>query len=239
MSKRLLVLVLLMALVAGFVAAQDLTIDYQLNTRRYDTANYLTFTGPIRYMAVEKDGLDATSGASKLGSTEVFQPYRVDVLGKAVLSKGFRGLLLFAVAAQDQMEADNLIVEKDRSGVITIQYVHRGTAYRMVTDSQGRLSFPNGEFEARKVGYIAGGSPQVISRDFSNNGTAGRVDYAKVWNANVAGGTQIDSSRSDTTGDIQKDVAAADSMFYWDGTLYVTFDRNILKISGGLNAVKR
>ncbi len=239
MTKKLLVLFVMLSVIAGVAAAQDLTIDYRYNVNRNDNRSYLTFTGPIRYMAVEQDHVDTTSGASVKQSTELFQPYRVDVLGKPVIPQGFRGLLLFAVAVPEQRELDNLTVTKERNGVITIQYSHRGTAYRMITDSQGRLSFPNGRFEQRKIGYIVGGDPQVISRDFSSNGTAARIDFDKVWNASIPGGTVIDSSRSDTTGDIVSDVAAADSMFYWDGRLQVAFDRNILTITGGLNAVKR
>jgi len=239
MARRLWVFLALLALVGGFAAAQDLTIDFRYNVSRNDNQSYLTFTGPIRYMAVDKDHIDGSSGASAKGSTELFQPYRVDVLGKPVLSQGFRGLLLFAVADPDQREIDNLQVAKARNGVITIQYTHRGTAYRLVTDSRGRLNFPDGEFHQRKVGYIVGGGPQVISRDFSSNGTADRIDYDKVWDTSVAGGTVIDSSRADKTGDVVADVAVADSMFYWDGALQVTLDRNILQISGGLNAVKR
>ncbi len=237
--KKIGVLFVLMALVAGLVVAQDLTIDYQFNVNRNDIDNHLTFSGPIRYMAVENDQLDATTGASKFESTHYFQPYRVDVLGRAVIPQGFRGLLLFAVASTDQRDTDKLEASEDRNGVITIQYTHRGTAYRMITDSNGRLVFPNGQFQSRKVGYISGGNPQVISRDFSRNGTAGRVDYDKVWDPGVRGGTVIDSSRDDTTGDIVADVAASDSMFYWEGTLQATLNRGVLSISGGLNAVKR
>lgn len=237
--KRIGMLLVLLALVAGFVVAQDLTVDFQFNVRSNDRDNFFTFSGPIRYMAADRDQLDATSGASAKDSTELFQPYRVDVLGKPVISQGLRGLFLFAVAATDTRDADNLQVSMDRNGVITVQYTHRGTAYRMITDANGRLVFPSGQFQQRKVGYIVGAGPQVISRDFSSNGTAGRIDYNKVWDSSIRGGTVIDSSRSDTTSDIVADVAVADSMFYWDGTLQVTFERNILKIAGGLNAVKR
>lgn len=239
MTKKLWVLLALLAVVGGMAVAQDLTVDCRLNVSRNDTGNYLTFTGPIRYMAVDKDTVDARSGASVKSSTRLFQPYRVDVLGKNVISDGLRGLFLFAVAPGSVRDADTLQATKDRNGAITIQYVHRGTAYRMITDNQGRLSFPNGRFEKRTVGFIVGAGPQVISRDFSSNGQADQIDYARVWNTSIASGTVIDPSRANTTGPIVADVAAADSMFYWDGTLQVTLDRDILTISGGLNAIKR
>ena len=52
-------------------------------------------------------------------------------------------------------------------------YAHRGTAYRIfdTTDKTGKLQFPNGSFESRAIGYIVGGGPQVISKDFSADGT--------------------------------------------------------------------
>jgi hypothetical protein len=239
MHRKLILIVLALALVAGFAVAQDLTIDYQYNMRRADPANFLTFAGPIRYMAVDADTVDAASGASMKMSTELFQPYRVDVLGKNVMPSGLRGLLLYAVNTPQAREDDNLMVTRANTGVITIEYVHRGTAYRLVTDRNGVLSLPAANSSTRRIGYIQGAGPQVISRDFSRNGTAGRVDYAKVWDSGVASGTVVADGNDTVTGSIGPDVAVADSMFFWQGDLQVTLASNILRISGGLNAIAR
>jgi hypothetical protein len=234
----ILVSLIVFALLGGTVAAQDLTIEYQFDITGTARTNYLTFSGPIRYMAVEKDHFDGRTGASVQTSTEKFQPYRYDVKGRNALPDTLRGLLLFAVAESDQTKIDNMTVDKDRSGVITIQYVHRGTAYKLVTDSIGRINLPNGTFQKRSIGFIQGAGPQVISRDFSRNGQANGVDWNKVWSSSVAGGKAIPGSDK-KTGNIVSDGADPSSMFYWEGSLQADFSGNELKINGGLNAVKR
>ena len=232
-------LLLLITGVAFSALAQDLTIDFQLNVAADDPSNYFTFKGPIRYMMAEKDTFDAATGASKKNSTEMFMPYLYDVKGKQVFPLGLRGLFLFAVAPKELRTGDNLTVSKAASGVITVQYVHRGTAYKLETDPQGRFTFPKGNFVRRTIGFIQGNAPQVISTDFSSDGTAAKVDWRKVWNASIPGGKEIRAGVPTRTGSITDDNGVEDAMFQWQGTLQVSFDRNILKISGGLTAVKK
>ena len=102
---------------------------------------------------------------------------------------------------------------------ITIQYAHRGTAYRITTDKSGKLLFPNGSFESRAIGYIQGAGPQVISKDFSADGTAATIDWAKVWDSSVAGGKAVDEKSTAKTGNIAKNIAAADAKYVFDGAL--------------------
>lgn len=219
---------------------EDLKIDFQLNTAAADPANnYFSFAGNIRYMAADKDQVDVTTGASKLRSTEVFQAYLYDVEGKPTLSSGLRGLFLFAVNPFDQIQIDNLQASKAADGTITVQYTHRGTAYRITTDKAGKLSFPNGSFEARTIGYIQGAGPQVISTDFASDATAATVDYTKVWDSSIAGGKNVAEGVDRKTGNIGKNLAAADSMYYFDGSLDVSLNGSILKIAGALTAVPR
>jgi hypothetical protein len=236
--KKMTLVLLTALLVGAFATAQDLKIDCQLNVASDDSANYFTFTGPIRYMASDKDTLDATTGASKSNSTHTFMPYLYDVKGKAALPTGLRGLFLFAVAPKDQRIVDNLTVSKS-GGVITVQYTHRGTAYKLETNKNGQFTFPKGDFVRRPIGYIKGAGPQVISTDFSSNGNADRVDWRKVWNSSIPGGKEIKAGVANKTGTITDDNGEAAAMFGWDGTLQASFERNILKISGGLNAVKK
>jgi hypothetical protein len=190
-------------------------------------------------MAVEMDQVDEVSGASKLGSTHLFQPYRYDVEGKNVSPDGLRGLFLFAVNPFEQVTIDNLNASKASDGAITVQYTHRGTAYRMITDTKGMLSFPAGEFEKRAIGYISGGGPQVISTDFSADGTSATVDWEKVWSSKVAGGKIVTEGVDRKTGDIVPDTAKSDSMYYFDGNLQVSLDNDVLTIEGFLTAVPR
>lgn len=239
MSRRTLLIVAALVAAAGLACAQDLKIDFQVDVATAAPGSYFTFTGPIRYLAVDKDHVDAKSGASLANSTELFNGYRYDVKGKLTLPEGLRGLFLFAVAVGKQRTDDHLTVNKAADGVITIQYTHRGTAYELVTDKTGKMSFPAGPYRKRAIGFIEGENPQVLHRDFSPDGTAAKVDWRKAWDAAVVGGKEIAAGKPARTGAITPDVAASDSMFYWEGNLQVTFDRNILKVVGGLNAIKR
>jgi hypothetical protein len=90
---------------------------------------------------------------------------------------------------------------------------------------------------ARKIGYIAGEGPQVISSDFSADGSAAKVDWAKVWDKSVAGGKAIGTT-TNKTGDITPDVATSELLGY-EGALQFTFDGKILKISGELKILKK
>jgi len=219
--------------------SEDLKISFQLNLAEADVQNnYLSFAGNIRYMAVEKDQYDELTGASTLGSTHLFQSYLYDVEGKTTMPSGLRGLFLFGNNPWSQVVADNLNASKAADGTIMIQYAHRGTAYRITTDKSGNLTFPDGNFEMRTIGYIVGGGPQVISSDFSADGTAATVDWTKVWDSSIAGGKPIgDTDRK--TGNIGKNLAAADSMYYFDGKLQTGLENEILTISGVLTAVGR
>ena len=218
--------------------SEDLKIDFQLNTAGADSANYFNFSGNIRYMAAE-DKLDEVSGASAAGATHLFNAYRYDIEGKQVFPGGLRSLFLFATNPWAQFQSDGVNAVKNSDGSISIQYSHRGTAYRITTDASGILSFPNGKFELRAIGYISGSNPQVISKDFSADGTAATIDWAKVWDSSVADGKKIDETSDKTTDKISTDLAAPNSMFYYDGKLKVSLNAEILKISGFLTAVSR
>jgi hypothetical protein len=238
MNRKLLVLAAALALVSGFAFAQDLKIESVLEMAQTAKANYFTFVGPIRYMTADKDHVDAATGASIKNSTELFQPYLLDVKGKNVLPSGLRGLFLFSVAVPEQRLVDNLTVTK-AGGVITVRYVHRGTAYELVTDGSGKFTFPQGNYRRRAIGFIEGEGPQVISKDFSADGTAAKVDWNKVWDEKIAGGKEVVAGKAAKTGTITNDNGVPEAMFGWDGGLQVTFDAGVLKIVGGLNAVKR
>lgn len=219
--------------------SEDLKISFQMNVEEADANNFFSFAGNIRYMAVEMDQPDEITGASKLGSTHLFQPYRYDVEGKNVISGGLRGLFLFGANPWEQAVGDALNASKASDGTITVQYAHRGTAYRITTDSSGKIMFPDGNFEARAIGYIASGAPQVISTDFSADGTSATVDWDKVWDSKVAGGKVVTEGVDKKTGDIRSDADNPDSMYYYDGSLQASLDNGVLKIDGFLTSVAR
>ncbi len=239
MKYKILILTILFSLLGGFVFAQELAINYQFNVSKPDSANFISFKGPIRFISIEKDSLDTTTGASKFKTTSFFSPYLMDIQGKSIFSNGLRGVLLFPVAPLDYRTGDNFTVNKASNGVITIQYVHRGTAYKITTDKNGKIGFPKGDFLMRNIGYIQGAGPQVLSKDFSSDSTAKTVNWNKVWDTGVASGKEIAPGVTTKTGAVINDNGDPMAMYNWDGTLQVTFDNNILKISGSLKPVKR
>jgi hypothetical protein len=222
----------------ALLGAQDLSIDYRFNTSGPDGGNYLSYTSAIRYIAAEKDSFDAVSGASRQKSTSLFAPIQTDIMGRATISGGFRGLLLFPLSPTATPTEDNLHIYKE-GNIITAEYVHRGVAYRIQTDQQGNISFPRGSYVMRTIGYIADPKPQVISADFSADKTAASVDWRKVWDPLSPTGRAIDAGSETRTGPIQNDYGDMMAMFNWDGTLQVSLDNSILTIKGVIRPVKR
>lgn len=252
MKKLLLLSFLGVFLVGISVSAQapaPLKIDFQYNVQGPDTGNYFGFSGPQRYgrsggnrMDVTRDSLDATSGASRYLTTAIFTTaYQLDIAQKSGFPGGLRGLLLYPVAPGAFRMDDKLTVTKAGNGVITVDYVHRGVAYQAVTDTQGRLTLPKGKYQRRQVGFINAAGPQVIARDFSASGEAAGIDWAKVWDAKIPAGKDIQAlSRTNgaNSGNVKTGAIVNDwedsSIFHFSGTLQFSFDGKILKISGEL-----
>ena len=241
--KKLLFLMTCVILTGAFVSAQnlDLKIDFQFNVKADDTNNYLTYSGPQRFGAVNKDTYDAISGASKQKSTALFSvAYQTDITGRAAFPGTVRNLLMYPVDYPKARIEDNLTVTKAGNGAITVQYAHRGIAYRLITDAQGKLTFPKSNSVMRVIGYIAGEGPQVISKDFSSDGTAAKLDWAKVWDAKTPSGTAITGDKAPAnlkTGPITNDWENS-SIFHFAGPLQFAFDGTILKINGTLRATQ-
>jgi hypothetical protein len=236
MSKKIILLVAALVLAGAAAFGADLSISSQVNVTSQDYANnFLTFKGAVG--SVMKDqfgpGADANSGASKLMSTEFFNPYRSDVMGKKTLPSAVRNLFLYGIANNSIRVSDDLTVLKAADGTITIRSVHRGTAYQIVTDNEGKIQLPNANCKTRNIGTVS----YLISTDFSSTGKVADIDWAKVWDANVAGGKVIGTTTS-KTGNIVNDTADS-SLYVFAGALQVTFDGTYLKVSGELNVAKR
>jgi hypothetical protein len=229
---------LLTALCGGICSAQDLNIDYRYDSSGGGRENYLSYTSAIRYIAADRDAFDAVSGASQQKSTSLFAPIQTDIMGRATISTGFRGLLLFPLASDATRVEDNLHVYRE-GAVITIEYAHRGVAYRIQTDRNGNISFPRGDYVMRSIGYIQGNNPQVIARDFSPDTTAASIDWKKVWDSSVPPGQLVAPGSEARIGPIQNDYGDMMAMFNWDGTLKVELEGTILSIRGILRPVKR
>ncbi|MDR3147382.1 MAG: hypothetical protein LBU00_03275 [Treponema sp.] len=238
MARRCFGLLAILLALGGTLSAQDLTVDYRLNTAGPDGGNYLSYQSAIRYIAAEKDAFDAVTGASRQKSTSLFAPIQTDIMGRATISQGFRGILLFPVAPDTIRQEDKLHIYQ-AGDIITIEYAHRGVAYRVQTDKNGNISFPRGGYVMRTIGYIQGQDPQVISRDFSSDGTADGIDWQKVWNPGTPSGRAVAAGNNALTGPIQNDYGDMMAMFNWDGTLQVRLAGTILTIQGTLRPVKR
>ncbi len=228
--------IIILALVLGFSSlalyAADLAVYVQVNLSEKDDANnYLTFRGANN--AVEKDSFDAVAGASKGHATELFNSYRRDVKGNPTMPQGIRNVFLYGVAGNETRTDDNLTVEQGKDGVITIRFIHRGTAYELVTDKAGKLSLPEGSYRMRKIGH----TDNVIHPDFSSNGKTTGVDWKKVWNTSVADGKQVGATNS-KTGKIAKDAATSE-YFQFTGALQAKVEGKFLKVFGELDAVKK
>jgi len=233
MKKTLLTILIVMIAVLGLVScggnkeeaagtnvsdgSEDLLIDFEVNLAGNDADNYFTWKTNVRYMAAE-DSYDSASGASVAGSTHLFMMALYDVEGKVTMSSCLRGLFLFGVNGADQVASDNLHAMKNSDGSITIQYVHRGTAYRFVTDKNGVLSLPETTSVSRKIGTTA----NEIEPAYSSDGTPAGVDFDKVFSS-----------------DAKNEGADAESMYFWDGDLKVSLSNDILKITGVLTSVAR
>jgi hypothetical protein len=244
MLKKLVVFSTLLAAALSFLGAQELKVDYQYKSSGPDAGNFLSFSGPLRYVAVDKDTLDAATGASAKKSTTFFTPYQTDMMGKAAFPSGLRNVFLYPVAPQAIRTDDNLQISKASNGAITIQFVHRGVAYGIITDNTGKINLgPAGpvngtQIYMRTVGYIQGAGPQVLHTDFSPDGTASKVNYGAVWNPSTPSGKTVGNTQTKTGGRVVDGPDPA-SLFYWTGSLQVSFDNSILKITGTLKANKR
>ncbi|HOV62462.1 MAG TPA: hypothetical protein PLG43_01105 [Spirochaetia bacterium] len=229
--------------------AQDLKIDYQYNLSAPDYANnFFYFAGKTRYLdsgasrfttpdgkpVDGKDGLDATTQASKYKSTEFFNAYQYDILGKQIIPSGLRGLFLFALCPESQRIGDGLQVIKNSDGSLLIHYVHRGTAYEFSTDASGKIEFPTKGFKKRVIGH----TDNTIHTDFSPTGKVANVDWKKVWDTSIADGKQVGSTPT-KTGKVSPDMPDPTSMFYYEGALKTSLSGSILKISGDLTVKKR
>ncbi len=224
----------------------ELKIDYRFNVTGPDAGNYFYFTGPTRYMdsgqsrysgTDGKDSLgnpDATSHASKYHSTEIFNHYQYDIFGNTVIPAGLRGLFLFAVAPTNQAAIDGLSVTKLPDGSIQIRYIHRGTAYEIVTAKDGTLDMSKISIKQRVIGH----TDNTIHTDFSSTGKVADANWNKIWDASIADGKQIGSTTS-KTGKITISTPSPDAIFGYTGLLQFTFDGKILAITGTLTIVKR
>lgn len=234
--KKALTTLALIAGIAGFAGASNVTVEAQFDITGKDlTKNYLTVAGPGA--SVTKDTVDAATGASKMKGTEVWNSYRATADRKNNFGGGIQSLIKWGVSSKEYAE-DNLTISKAANGVITVQYIHRGTAYKMVTDAAGKLNATSGNMIRRTVGYLKSGA-QVIFKEFSATGHAKDVNWDKVWDDKVAAGavmataTAADGKVTEIkVGAITRDLPNADKPY--EGDFVLTLNGNIMVIKASL-----
>lgn len=233
MKKILSLFVASVVFAAGAFAA-DLTIDAKFDLAGKDlAAGYLTFKSAI--VSVEKDQVDVVTGASKAEGTEKWNYLRPDVKGKSTFPAGFQSLVKWGVSPAAQWAADLPHAFKNADGSITIRYLHRGTAYQLVTDTAGKLTFPVGDYKLRKVAYLDAKGVNIVHPDFSKDGLVTGLDYAKVFDPSIADGKEINGQANQKTGKITADKGAS-TIYLWTGSLQVTLEGTMLSVKGELNA---
>lgn len=235
--KTLLSFVVAALLLTAGAWAADLSVDAVFDvTGKAPEKGFLTVKGPTA--SVEKDTLDAVAGASKFKGTAVWNGYRAGADKKNALPNGPQSLVKYAVSPLKQFEADHLTVAKAADGVITVQYIHRGTAYKIVTDKTGKLVFPGADTKSRVVAVL-NGEANLVAKDFAPSGTVADVNWAKVWDPSVPDGTVIAKVKAADgkitevkTGKVVDDLATSATPY--TGTLQLTFTGTLLTVKGDL-----
>jgi len=235
--KQTIAVLSMLALVAAGAFAADLSVEAQFNITGKDaTKSFLTVKGPTASVtkdSVDPKKVDIVGGASLNKGTEVWNTYRADAAKAAYFPLGFQNLVKYGVSNIAQFKADALKVVKAADGVITIEFTHRGTALKIVTDKNGKLDLEKGTQLKRTLGFIAGEDPQVLSTDFAPSGTIKDIDYAKVWDTKIAGGKAVGKAK---TSDVAPDIATSKTPYV--GTVQFTLKGDVLNIKADLNLKK-
>lgn len=217
-NTRISIAVLVAASLSLWVVAaqaQKVTIDFKFNTLTGDSSNYFNWVADGK---VVKDGYDAKTGASKAGSTALFDTVRYDSADtkNAAIPVGLRSLVLFPLAGYDTAKNDALSVAENKRQ-LTIRFVHRGNAYQVKTDDKGRIDLDNAFSMAPGVADNIGGKFLIKAeylKEGGNSANMADLDWSKIT--------------------LVPDTVAEDALKSYSGTLNTTFKKGILTIKGNL-----
>lgn len=217
---KLVVLALLVSVIAvPALSAQNVKIDYRVNAAAEDSANFLNWSlGNTQ----TKDKFDAATGASLAKSTAGLDAVRYDAADtkKMTMPVALRGFLLYPVSDYKTLTDDAFTVTADGK-MITVRFVHRGVAYELVTDKNGKLDVLTGAKIARGLADNVGGK-FVLKPEFVKAGG----DANKM--------TDLDWSKITLVADTKDPVAKR----WYTGTLDFAFSKNILTVKGTLTEKK-
>ena len=200
--------------------AQNATIDARFNVAAPDGANYFNWSAGSRSV---KDKLDASSGASLSGSTGEFNVVRYDSAStrKAAIPRGLWGLCMFPIGVYDIARGDALAVTA-AGKEITVRFVHRGVAYELVTDKNGRFDVLAGGRMARGIAENVGGE-FVLKKEFVKAG------------GNPSSMADLDWSKLALVPDVRDPAASR----WYEGSVAMTFEKNVLSVKGTLTERKK
>jgi len=211
----LVAVLLALAVAAPALAAQNAKIDARVNVMAADAANYINWT--VGGKAV-KDSFDAASGASVAQSTKGLDAIRYDANDskKAAIPVGLRGLLLYPVSSFDIAAYDDLKVTQTGKQIV-IRYVHRGVAYELATDKNGKFDLATGAKLAKGLAENVGGE-FVLKKEFVKDG----ADPKKM--------SSLDWSKVTLVPDVRDPAAKR----WYEGKLDFAMKNGILTIKGNL-----
>jgi hypothetical protein len=200
-------------------------IDYRMNISAADTASYFTWKAKSESVT---DSFDAVTSASKSKSTSRFdQVVTYDIPANAAKHTGYtipsslRSLFLYPVAP-DSMRTSDQLTATANGKQITIRYVHRDSAYEIITDANGKLDVTTACKIARSVATTEDQYTFTLKPEFSKTGAA---------SDNMA---DFDWSKATLT----PDVYTSNALRHYTGALDVALANNVLTIKGSLKEVK-
>ncbi len=208
-------LILTFIVLGALVSAQNVRIDVKFNVMAADESNYFNWNAGKK---VVKDSFDAKSGASVAKSTKDFDVVRFDseATKKAAIPVGLRGLVLYPVSDYKIAQYDDLIV-KEEGKKLVIRYVHRGTAYELVTDDKGKFDVLTGAKFAKGLADNVGGE-FVLKPEFVKAGTDGKkmsdLDWTKIT--------------------LVPDVKDPQATRWYEGKLDFGYKKGVLTVKGAL-----
>lgn len=215
--KKVLAASAVLAVSVSAVFAQTAKIDFRFNFQNDDGKNYLNWSADGKSV---KDGFDAASGASKAKSTSEFNIVRFDSTGKKqAVPAGLRALVLYPVSVYAISTGDAFTASSSGKKV-TVTFIHRGTAYKITSDDNGRIDMMTG-FQTADVGANIGGK-FVLKDEFlkagGNKSSMNDIDWSKVT--------------------FTPDTAAADADYTYTGSLNSAVKNGVLTIKGSLTKNK-
>ena len=215
--KMVLAASAVLALSVSAVSAQAAKIDFRFNFQNDDGKNYLNWSADGKSI---KDGFDVASGASKSKSTTEFNIVRFDSTGKKqAVPAGLRALVLYPVSMY-AISTGDAFTASSAGKKVTVTFIHRGTAYKITSDDNGKIDLMTG-FQTADVGANIGGK-FVLKDEFVKAGgdknSMKDIDWSKV-----------------TFG---PDTAASDADYTYTGSLDSAVKNGVLTIKGSLSKNK-